>query len=303
MQIITSKKLTWIDIKGPTENDVEYLQDNFNLHPLVLKEVLPRLDYPKIESFDEYLFLVFFYPFLDKKNSTIMPLELDIIVSKKYIITNHYSDIVPLKAIFDQCNLYEEKKEEYTKEGTGKLLYYIINEILSACLPKLSQVKENIDQIEKHIYRANYQEAVQEIAMTKRDIIGFQAIIEPQSLVLRDLAHRGERFFGKDATPYLNHLLSVYDRVKIILSTLSKMLNNLDSTNQSLLNTKTNEIIKVLTIFSVIVFPLTFFSQLFGMNLENFPIVGQTYDFWIIAGIMAITALVFLFYFKHRKWL
>ena len=160
MQIIRSKNLIWIDIKNPSEEDILWLRRHYNLHPLVLKEILPPIDYPKIENFDDYLFIVLFYPFFDKETYQIIPFELDIIVAKNYIITSHYKDIVPLKAIFDRCNLYDDIREEYTDEGSGELLYRLIRQIFLACLPKLSHLKAEIDTIEMAIYKGNYEKTV-----------------------------------------------------------------------------------------------------------------------------------------------
>lgn len=303
-RIINAKHLTWIDVKAPDDDDIAYLKEHYKLHPLVVKELMPELDYPKIENYDDdYLFIVLFYPYNDPRTNRTIPLELDIIVAKDYIITNHYKDIVPLKRIFDQCNLYEDVREEFTDEGSGELVYRIINEVLMACFPKLSHIKKSVDEIEELIFEKSYQLSVTEISLIKRDIIGFQRIIEPQKLVLNNLAKESEKFFDEKFHPYFNNLVSTYNRVHNLLTTSRKTIAALDSTNQSLLTTKTNDIIRVLTIFSVIVFPLTLFAGLFGMNTEFSPFVGRPYDFWIILGMMFAGAIVMLGIFKAKKWI
>jgi len=302
MQTIKTKNLTWVEIKNPTEEDIEWLKKKFNLHPLVLKDLLPPLDYPKIENFGDYLYIVLFYPFFNRKTFQMIPFELDIIVSKNYIITSHYKDIVPLKAIFDKFNLYEDIKKEYAKEGTGGLLYRIIREILSACFPKLGHIKQDIDDVEKAIYRKEYKKTTTKISLVKRDIIGFQRIIESQKLVLRNLAKESNDFFPKKLTPYFRNLLNIYEQINSILTTNRKTLEALNSTNQSFLTNRTNEIIKILTIFSVIVFPLTLLAAVFGMNTNYLPFVGSQNDFWIIIGIMMVATIGMLFFFKFKKW-
>lgn len=299
--VIKAKNLTWIDIKGPTEEDLEFLTENFKLHPLVLDELLPPLDHPKIENFGDYLFIVLFYPFFDTKTSTTIPLELDIIVSKDYIITNHYKNIVPLKAVFDKCNLYEEYREGFTSDGTGELLYRIIRQILTACFPKLSNMKRTLDEIEGAVYEKRHNESVTRISLAQRDIIGFQRIIEPQNLVLKDLSEESSKFFDKKMIPYFNNLINLYNRVISILEARAKTLSALDNTNQSLLTTRTNEIIKLLTIFSVIVFPLNLFAAIFGMNTKM-PLVENEHGFLIITGMMAFGVIIMLLFFHHKKW-
>ena len=303
IKTIKTDKITWIDIKKPANEDLKWLKDNFDLHPLILKEILPPLDYPKIDKFDDYLYIVLFYPFFSRETFQTIPFELDIIVSKKYIITIHYKDIVPLKAIFDKCNLYPEIKKEYLDEGTGEATYRIIREILLACFPKLGHIKQNIDEVEKLIYSQEYKKAIKIISLVKRDIIGFQEIMKPQKLVLENLTEESQPIFGKKFVPYFNSLLNLYQQIDILLETNSKTLSTLDATNESLLSNKTNEIVKLLTIFSVIVFPLTLLAGLFGMNTSYLPIVGNPYDFWIICAIMGVGVIVMLIFFKMKKWL
>lgn len=303
MQTIKTEKITWIDIKGPSQADLEHLKSGFNLHPLVLKEIMPQIDYPKMENYEDYLFLVIFYPFFDKETSSTIPFELDIIVGKNFLITNHYRDIVPLSALFHDCNLYPERMKQFSDEGTGELLYRVINEILNACFPKISHIKQNIDDIEKLIFNRENKKTIDKIADVKRDIIGFERILEPQKLVLQNLVTESEKFFPKRLLPYFHNLINTFNQVKNLLETNEKTLLSLEDTNQSLIDTKTNEIMKTLTLFSVIVFPLTLIAALFGMNTKILPIVGLPYDFWIVITIMLLGAFVMMLFFKIKKWL
>jgi len=303
MQKIKTKTLTWVDIKSPTEKDVSWLKSNFKLHPLVLKEILPPLDQPKVENFGDYLFIVFFYPYFDKANCRTVPFELDIIVSKDYIITIHQKDILPLKALFDECNLYQEKSQKYTDAGSGELLYRILRELIYSCFPKLTHIKNNIEEIEERIFNGEHKQIVNQISLAQRDVIGFQRVIETQDLMVKELALVSDKFFGKKFTPYFRNLIGLYRNVEAILQARAKTLNSLDSTNQSLLTTKTNEIIQLLTIFSVIVFPLTLLAAIFGMNTKYLPLVGMKHDFWIVSGVMVLGAFIMLVLFKRKKWL
>ncbi|MDD4990549.1 MAG: magnesium transporter CorA family protein [Candidatus Pacebacteria bacterium] len=303
MQIIKSDKITWIDIKGPTQPDLEHLKSNFDLHPLVLKEVLPQIDYPKIENYGDYLFLVIFYPFFDKETSSTIPFELDLIIGKNFLITNHYRDIVPLAALFHECNLYPEKMEQYCDEGAGELLYRIINEILNACFPKISHIKQNIDEIEKIIFKKESKKAINKIADIKRDIIGFERILEPQKIVLQNLISESEKFFPKRLLPYFHNLNNTYNQVKSLIETNEKTLSALESTNQSLIDTRTNEIVKALTIFSILLYPFAFFSDIFSMNGQFLNWTATPSDFWKVYGLMLVGVLAIFLVFKKKKWL
>ena len=196
--------------------------------------------------------------------------------------------------------MYEEKLREYTKDGVGQLLYTIIKEILNACFPKWSHIKQNIDKIEDAVYEQDYKSNVKQISLVKRDIIGFQRIIESEKSVLEDLIEGAKVYFNKNLIPYFSNLLSLYRQIDSILLTNSKTLSALEATNESLLNTWTNEVIRLLTIFSVIVFPLTLMAGIFGMNTRYLPFVGRRGDFWIIIGIMVVSSFVMLIFFKKN---
>jgi magnesium transporter len=302
MYTIKFDNFTWIDLKNPQPQDATWLQSQFRLHPLVLKELLPPLDHPKIENFGDYLSLVIFYPFFDKKNYCTLPLELDIIIGQNFIVTSHYQDIVPLKAIFDQCNLYEEVRKECSKNGPVEILYRVLREIMLACFPKLNHIKKNIEGIEELIYQGSYQKAVAQISLVRRDIIGFQKIMEPQYLVFKNLAQEAENTFNKDLIPYFHSLLNLYDQAKNMLEMNDRTLSSLDSTNQSLLSTRTNEIIKWLTILSVIVYPFTLVSDILSMNGQYLNWSASPETFWpIFLGMFSGSALILIF-FKRKKW-
>lgn len=303
MQIVKSDKITWIDIKGPTERDLEHLKQNFDLHPLVLKEVLPQIDYPKIENYGDYLFLVIFYPFFDKETSSTIPFELDLIIGKDFLITNHYRDIVPLQALFTKCNLYPEEMEKMCDEGPGELLYRIINEILLACFPKISHIKQNIDEIEKIIFKKENKKAINKIADIKRDIIGFERILEPQKLVLQNLILESEKFFPKRLLPYFHNLNNTYSQVKSLIETNEKTLSALESTNQSLIDAWTNEIMKALTVFLVLMYPFSLVADIFSMNGQFLLWTAHPSDFWKVYGLMLIGFVAILVFFKKKKWL
>jgi len=304
MQIIRSEKFIWIDIKGPTQKDIDYLQQNFDLHPLVLKEILPQIDYPKIENYGNYLFLVVFYPFFDKEISSTLPFEVDFIVGHNFLITNHYRDIVPLSVLLHQCNLYPENLKSITKGGSPGLLYRLLNEIFMACFPKLSHIKQNIDAIERMIFSQENKKAIEQISLVKRDIIGFQRVLDPQLPVLKKMLEECEKFFkGSLFIPYLHNLLSVYEQARSILETHHHTLLVLDSTNQSYIETRTNDIMKALTIFLVLLYPFSFFADLLSMNGQFLLWTAHPSDFWKVYGLMITTCLIIFAFLKKKKWM
>lgn len=301
MNIIKGPKVTWVDIQNPVEDDIRYLRKKFNFHPLVLGELIPPGHRPKVEHHNSYLFMSLYYPVYNKERKETRSRELDIIVTKTAVITSHYSFILPLKALFDSCNLYKESQKTYLSEGSGYLLYYILSGFWKSCLTKLEKIDKRIDEIEKEIFRGQEKEMVPEISYTKTDVINFWRIIEPQGEIMESLALEGQIFFGKELSPYFSDILGTHGQAWNSLKTSKETILALEDTNQSLLSTKTNEIIKILTVFSVIVLPLTLVASLWGMNVY-LPFAERPSGFWIIMVIMlALIGFMFL-YFRKKRW-
>lgn len=303
-KVIKTKKITWIDVESPTEKDIKYLEKNFTLHPIVLEELSVSSHRSRIENYKNYLFMIFHVPFLDKEKREIKPRELDIVVTKTHVITVHHKSILPLKALFDQCNLYEEAKRNYMNESTGHLFYYVIHGILEYVSPKLEFIEDGIDHVEEEMFRGKERKMVTEISLLRRVIIDFRRIIEPQKSFFDSLLTEGVEFFGSKLEPYLYDLSGSYSSIWNLLETHKETIEALENTNQSLLTTKTNDVIRVLTIFASIALPLTFITGIFGMN-TSLPLVGKgaETDFWNIVVIMAVTAIVLIVFFKKQKWL
>lgn len=296
---ITSEKVTWIDIMTPTEDDLAYLERNFNLHPFVTKSVLPPVHHPRFEKYDNYLFLVLHYPFFVKETKETKGRELDIIVTKNTLITIRYNNIAPLQAFFTKLALYEKERKEFTDEGVGEVLYRFLNPLLRNTFPKLDHISEKIDMIEKEIFKEQKQkEVIEEISELKYDLINFKRIIQPQLNIFQNLKEEAGKFFGENFKPYFDELFNSFLTIKEVLDTHHRTLNELEKTNANLLSIKTNKIIKVLTIFTVIIAPLTLIASIYGMNLHYIPLR----NFWSIITMMVVSALAMIIFLKAKKW-
>lgn len=302
-KIIEGAKVTWIDIQDPDEDDIEYLRKAHGFHPVILNALIPPAWRIKVESFSSYLFFIFYYPVYDKEHRQTRARELDVIVGRDVLVTSHYNSIVPLKGLFDQCNLYSEKKRDYMGKTGGHLLYYVLDEMRQSTLLRLNRISKRIHLIEDEIFGGREREMLREISLVKADIINFWSIVNPQGEVLESLRKEGKTFFGEDLEPYFDHLLGDWSQAKNDIQTYKEAIESFEETNNSLLTDKTNEIVKVLTIFSVIVFPLTLLAAIFGMNTQDLPLTGYAGDFWVISAIMLLGILAMIGFFKWKKFL
>lgn len=295
----------WIDIKNPNEKDVAYLAKKFPfIHAPVLNEIIPPGHRAKVERHKRYLFMMLYYPIFNPDQETTRSREVDIIITEDTIITSHYKTIIPLKKIFDQLNLYPEKKAEYMKDGPGILLYQLITGMLESALNKLLIIEKNIDEIEDAIFSGKEKESVFSISYTKRDILNFRRILIPQGPILESLTNEGLEFFGEHMKSYLADIVGSFSRVKNTVEEHRETIQALGETNDSLLTAKINEIMKVLTIFSVLLLPLTLLSGIWGMNISFLPFahLESPWNFLAVIIIMAFVSSAMIFFFKIKKW-
>ena len=303
MKIIKSEKVNWIDITPPTEKDVEYLKKNFSFHPFIAKSVIPPFRHPRFENYGDYLFLVLHYPFFEQETRETKPRELDILVTKDTIITIHYHTIAPLEEFFELLSTNEKEKKEFTDEGVGEVLYRLLNRFLKSSFPNLDHIDEKIDDIEKEIFNGKQKEVIEEISTLKYDLIDFQRIIQPQVTIFDSLKQTSTKFFGEQFYPYFSELFNCFLNIREILQTHHQTLNELEGTNSNLLSTRTNEIIKTLTIFTVVLTPMALIANFYGMNITDLPFVGENGDYWMVGAVMIISLLLTLAYVKGKKWL
>lgn len=297
MKTIKTKNLTWIDIHNTTEQDIKYLRKNFNFHNLILKELMPPSQRSRVEQFDDQLYLVLYFPVFHKETRQTKLRELDIIIGKNILITSHYKSILPLKALFNQCNLYEEQKEKHMSRGAGLLLYYIINNLLDACLPKLDNITKNINKIEDKIFQGHERKMVTELSVVKRDILNMAKAIKPQKPLLESLNLVAPKFFGENYKIYFQDLMGSYEHVRSVLDNQQEVMNSLQATNESLLSNKISDTMKMLTVVSFIFLPLVVVASVFGMNIKNPAVFAG-----VVLAMCLAAGLIFAFA-RKKKWL
>lgn len=297
------QNITWIDIQDPKPKDIDYLRQNFQFHEMVLGELIPPGHRAKVEQYGDYLFFILYYPYFDEQKREIVSKELDILVTKTHIVTSHYEPISPLKALWGKIQHSKDAQLEPLSGNTGVLLSHIIRGILEKTLVKLEFIEKQVDDIEKEIFKGKEREMVPEISVARRDIIDFRRILAPQKAIIDSLAAEGPVFFGRNLEPYFADLTGIFGIVWNEIEQNRETIQALAETNESLLATKTNEAIKVLTVLSVLFLPITFMANLWGMNIDAMPLGEHLVGFWIVIGVMAAVLLLTTLYFKLQKWL
>ncbi len=300
--IIEYNGLKWTDIVNPTEEDASYLEKEFNLHPASLRNFIPSVLHPDFEIFENYVSIILHYP-RNEETGDVKIHELDIMVGKDYVITSHYVPIKPLTYMWEECVSSEKIKETYMQKGSGELLFFILNKFLRRILEKTDKIGEEVASVEKEIFTGDEGKMIKKISYLKRKIISFWRATDPQKEIFHSLKTTGLGFFGQDCQYHFSDLFRINQRIDGSLKTYKETIESLEETSHNMINIKRTDIMKILTIFSVVLMPLTLLASIWGMNTNLLPFMDTRADFWLIMGLMAIVLISMLTYFKIKKWL
>ncbi|HKT83082.1 MAG TPA: magnesium transporter CorA family protein [Solirubrobacterales bacterium] len=296
--------LRWVNIErtGPLERD--WLEENFEFHALDLEDVLSRNQRPKIDVYDDYLFIVLHFPVFDPAVGRLGTGELDLFVGPGYVVTIPNQPLQPVSYLFERCRSKEELREQLFSRGSGYLLYRLVDDSFDYCFPMLRKIGNKLDALEDDIFEGRSEEVVRDISNVKQEIINFRKVIRPQRPVLRDLEKVKQRYLATDLDLeiYFDDIVDAHERIWDMLENYKEVVEALEETNESVISHRVNDILRVLTSISVIVLPLTLIASVWGMN-SGVPGEQDLTAFWVIVGVMFALLLGMVGYFRKRGWL
>ena len=302
VDILEHEGLRWINIERPGPLERAWLEEHFDFHPLDYEDVLSRNQRPKLDSYDEYLFIVLHFPAFDKHVGRLNAAEVDVFVGPGYVVTLPNERLQPLEYLFERCRGSEETRDGLFSKGPGYLLYKIIDDCVDASFPMLRKMGNKLEHLEGEIFEGRSQEVVRDLSNVKQEIITFRKVVRPQRTVLNDLERTKQRFIPDDLDIYFDDITDASERIWDMLENYKEVVEGLESTNESVLSHRVNDVLRVLTAFSVVILPLTFLASLWGMNV-GVPGEGDSTTFWILVVAMLGVLGGMLGYFRHRGWL
>ena len=291
----------WVDMESPTEADEQVLLNVFRFHPLTVEDCRENRHYPKVEEFDGYIYFIVHGVTADTSSASFNTIELDGFLGRNYVITYHHDffrSIANVKQLLRTSPVACQR-------GTPFLLHQILDQVVDYYSPVLDDFDERIDQLEDNIFnlgRPN-NKILSEIMELKRSVLRLRRISVKQMDILHRMS-RGEfalipdvmRPFYRDVYDHLVRVVDLSENYRDLISgSLEAYL--------SVVSNRLNEIMKVLTIFSAIMLPLTFIAGVYGMNFDNMPELHSRYGYFTVLIIMIVVAIGMLLFFKRRGWI
>ena len=302
LESLTWGNLTWVNIEDPTEQETEYLAQNYHFHPLDLDDCLSRIQRPKIDEYKDYLFLVFHFPVFNREARVTTSGQLSVFIGENYLITLHKGELKPLVKLFRECQIDEESQQEYFSKGSGYLLYRLIDRLVDYCLPILSKVGSNIEDAEDSVFSDRMRGTIKEISILRRDIISFRRIIWPMRAVIGSLEPKLRRFSTMDMTVYFGDIVDHVDKIWDTLDEYKEVIEGLKDTYDSLATNRTNEVMRILTVIATVLLPITVVSSVWGMNI-TLPFERSNLALLYVVLIMLVIVGGMLYFFRRQHWI
>jgi magnesium transporter len=301
---ITWGDLTWVNVPRPTEREIEWLATTYNFHPLAMDDVLSRKQISKIDTYPGYLFFVFHHAYYQKETRIASKRQWFAFISDNYIVTINALELRTLGALFRDCQANEETRKEYMSNGSGFLLYRIIDRSLDSYFPVLDKILNLMEDVEDAVFDEEI-EAAKELAVLRRDIITQRTVMFPTREILIEMENKLKRFSKIDMTAYYSDLMDHMDKICNTLDECKEMIEVYKDTDYTLATNRLNKVMRVLTIISTITLPFLAISGIYGMNvfapggIEK----GNETTFILLIVSMFVIAGAMLYYFRRRRWI
>lgn len=290
----------WVDVEGETEAAAEpLLETRFRFHELAAEDSFSQSTLPKHDPFPEYDFFVFRAINLNLLDHGIATTKLAVFLSSTYLITVHVDPLVSAEAIWHRL----PQDARLLHEGTDFLLHSILDHMIDLHFPLVEEIEQMVDEIQDIIFSSPAPNLLDELLKLKKDLNTLRRYALPQRDLLNQISRGEARSIARDNLIYFRDL---YDHMYRITETIDMERDLIASTMEAYLSVvanRTNEIMKVLTVFSAIMLPLNLVAAIYGMNFVHMPELRWHYGYLFAVGIMTVIGFGMLSYFVRKGWI
>lgn len=343
IQTVTFNKMSFVHVTSPGELEIKYLKTNFGFDSLHLDDYLNKTQIPKIESAKNYTLVVLDFPYFNphspittpkekkmrktlgslfaipKDTLSSMPLpqlippigktrrlfssQVDFFIGKDFLVVLHDGTLSPINEIFAFCQKSLHNRNEYMGQGSVFLVYRIIDALVDNCFPIINELSGAIDKIDKELENRNFKGTIEDISITRRNVVVFHTMIKPVIPLFKQLEEGKYKELNGPMQPFwgniLDHLQKIWDRVE----DNQELVEGISESNESLLAFRSNELVKFFTVLTSISFPFVLINNLYSMNVAGLPYAQSPWIVWVLFSIIFVSGVTVIIYFKLRDWL
>jgi magnesium transporter len=307
---ITRGNLTWVNIEKPTRQEMDYLAQNYPFHPLDLDDCLSKVQLPKIDEYEKYLFIILHFPVFDHRTRITKVSQVSIFLGKDFVVTVHNGDLKPFASLPGRCQQDDKVCEQYLGKDSGYLMYRVVDALVDYCVPMVNKTLSNLDEIEDKVFD-DKRSASHDVAILRRDIAAQRRIIVQVKGVVGDLERKAQRFTQADLKVYFGDINDHLARLWSNLDECQETIEIYKDTDFLLSQERTNRILALLTIVFTITIPATILGTFYGMNI-NLPggltpgvwTAWGTYTTFIVVLLISLLPGALMFWlFRRWRWI
>lgn len=293
--------IVWVDLSDPSaEEGTSILRDVFHFHDLAVEDALSELEYPKVESYGDYLYLILHRIDFEAPEHCFKTHDVDFFLGRTYLVTIRSGESRSIEHIADVC----ARNSMALGEGVAALLHRIIDAMVDNYRPEVDELSERLDELEERVFDGSPANLAKDILDFKKDVASLRRVVQPQRDVVGRLARREFALIDEQLAYRFrdvhDHLVRLSDESMLFQDRITSLLD----ANLAIVSNQLNTVMKILTIISTVFMPLTFITGLYGMNVElpHFGLGGDAV-FWSLLVFMAVSVGGMIAYFRHRSWL
>lgn len=298
----------WVDMDQPSEEDLCLLDDVFGFHPLAIEDTISYQQRPKIESYNHvgdahntgYFYMVIHGPDLRTFKDNVRTKELDIFVSERYLVTIHEEGMSSIDYVMKRCKGDAKRVLEH---GIDMLLHSILDQLVDHYVPILDHLQQSLEELEDEALANPHAALLGKISREKRDLLNLRRIIWPQREVLAQLSRGDVQFIRESTRVYFRDVQDHLNRAVEMLEVYRELVVSARDLYLSAINNNLNQIMKTLTIVTVVASVLNVITGFFGMNFEHLPGIHSWGMLYATMVIMVATAVGCVILFWRKKWL
>jgi magnesium transporter len=288
----------WVDMEAPESDEVAILSDVFHFHPLAIQDCLDGLQRPKLDEYPGYLFAIVHAVSGETTGGVFRPAEFDLFISRDYVVTFHSQRASSLDHLYkDYC-----QSAAWRDRSTGFLVQAIMGTLVDDYFPVIDNMEDRLEGIEHRIFQKPDRDLLALSFKLRRSIFMVRKSLSPEREVLNGLLRRDFAFMRPEDRAYF---MDVYDRILRLFDfadNLHELLSNAMESYLSSISNRLNETMKVLTVISTIVMPLTLIAGIYGMNFAYMPEIHWRYGYPVALLSMVVVTVIMLIYFRRKGW-
>lgn len=320
---VTHSGLSFINLNKPTSEDIKFLNKNFGFSMLNLEDYLYKTQIPKIETYKDYSLLVMDIPFIpqaskQKKEKARISLpifpkaarkkrinvgEVDFFIGKDYVVVLHDDSTPQIDELFQMCKITSAHREDMMGKGAVYLLYRIIDVLVDGAFSYIEDITTTIDLIDRQIEDSRSASVIEDISMTRRNIVVFETMIKPALPIFADLEKGKYTKLNGEMMPYWSNILDHLQKIWERLEDNKELIQGISSSHESILSNRSNELVKFFTVLTAMSFPFVIVNNLYSMNVKGLPYASSPYIVWVLFLVILMGGLGVIVYFKYRDWL